>query len=66
MDSAIHPATVLPMRFKMAALARALSHATGIEIDVDMLRPILIFCGAGLLFALVIAVYGVDLGAGPF
>ena len=50
----------------MAALARALSHATGIEIDVDMLRPILIFCGAGLLFALVIAVYGVDLGAGPF
>jgi hypothetical protein len=47
----------------MAALARVLSQATGIEIDVDSLRPILIFCGAGLLFSLLLILNGCDLGA---
>jgi hypothetical protein len=50
----------------MAALARVLSRASGIEIDVDVLRPIVIFCGAGLLFALVLMSYGIDLSPGFF
>lgn len=45
----------------MAALVRVLSRATGIEIDVDTLRPILIFCAAGLLFSLLLVSYGPDL-----
>jgi hypothetical protein len=49
----------------MAAIAQALSRATGIEIDVDVLRPVLIFCGAGLAFTLLLLSYGVDL-SGPF
>lgn len=49
----------------MAAIARVLSRTTGIEIDVDILRPILIFCGAGLAFTLLLLSYGVDL-SGPF
>lgn len=50
----------------MAALARVLSRATGIEIDVDTLRPILIFCGAGLLFSLLMMNCGLDLNPGLF
>ena len=50
-------------RSEMAALARVLSRASGIEIDVDKLRPILIFCGAGLLLSLVFIIFGGDLGA---
>jgi hypothetical protein len=49
----------------MAAIARVISRATGVEIDVDTLRPVLIFCGAGLLFSL-LTICGVDLGANPF
>jgi hypothetical protein len=50
----------------MAALAKALSQATGADIDVEGLKVILIFCGAGLLLSLAIAMaYGVDLGAQP-
>jgi hypothetical protein len=50
----------------MAAIARVLSRATGVEIDVDTLRPILIFCGAGLLFSLLLMMQGFDLSAGFF
>jgi hypothetical protein len=49
----------------MAALARVLSRATGIEIDVNTLGPILIFSGAGLLVSLLIIIYGVDIGLRP-
>lgn len=48
----------------MAALAKALSQATGADIDVEGLKGILIVCGAGLLLSLAIAMaYGVDLEA---
>jgi hypothetical protein len=47
----------------MAALARVLSRASGIPIDVDRLRPILIFSGAGLLLTLLFIIFGGDLGA---
>jgi hypothetical protein len=46
----------------MAAIAKALSRATGIEIDVDTLRPVLIFCGVGLLLSLLLMINGCDLG----
>ncbi|HZR87497.1 MAG TPA: hypothetical protein VFB02_11865 [Bradyrhizobium sp.] len=44
----------------MAAIARVLSRTTGIDIDVENLRPILIFCGAGLLLALLLIIFGAD------
>lgn len=50
----------------MTALARVLSRTTGIEIDVDTLRPILVFCAAGLLFSLLLMSYGADLNPGLF
>ena len=50
----------------MAALARVLTRATGIEIGVDTLRPILIFCTAGLLFSLLLMSYGLNLNPGLF
>jgi hypothetical protein len=54
------------VRSEMAAIARVISRATGVEIDVDTLRPVLIFCGAGLLFSLLLTMCTVDLGASPF
>jgi len=47
----------------MVALARVLSRASGIEIDVDNLRPILMLCGAGLLLSFLLIIFGGDLGA---
>jgi hypothetical protein len=49
-------------RFEMTAIARVLSRATGVEIDVDSLRPILIVCGAGLMLSLLMMMSGCDLG----
>jgi hypothetical protein len=46
----------------MAMLAAVLSRATGIEIDVDSLRSALTFCGAGLVFSLLLIAHGYDLG----
>jgi hypothetical protein len=54
------------VRSEMAAIAKVISRATGVEIDVDTLRPVLIFCGAGLLFSLLLTICGVGLGANPF
>jgi hypothetical protein len=50
----------------MTTLARMLSRASGFEIDVDVLRAILIFCGAGLLFTFLVLSYGIDLSPGFF
>ena len=44
----------------MTALAQMLSGATGIEIDVDTLRPVLIVSAAGLLLSLLLMLYGGD------
>lgn len=66
MVSAIHLTIASTLvRSEMAAIARVISRATGVEIDVDTLRPVLIFCGAGLLFSL-LTICGVDLGASAF
>ncbi|MGL9620305.1 hypothetical protein QRQ56_20000 [Bradyrhizobium sp. U531] len=39
----------------MAALARAISRATRTDIDVETLKVLAIFAGAGLLLSLVVA-----------
>ena len=55
------------MEVVMAALARTLSRALGVEIDVETLEIITIFCGAGLTASLLIALtYGLDLSPGFF
>jgi hypothetical protein len=50
----------------MAAITTALSRASGIDIEVDTLRTVLIFCGIGLTISLLFASYGLDLSAGFF
>jgi hypothetical protein len=50
----------------MAAIARALSRVSGIQIDIEDIKPILIFCGIGLAVSLLLASYGLDLSAGFF
>jgi hypothetical protein len=48
----------------LATLAKALSRTTTLDLDVDELKTILIFCGAGLLVSLVVAMaYGLDAAA---
>jgi hypothetical protein len=47
----------------MAALARIVSRAIGIEIEVDALRPVLI-CRSDLLLSLVLMIHGCDLSVG--
>jgi len=50
----------------MTALAQTISRLSGIHVDVESLRAILIFCAAGLLLSLLFATYGLDLSPGFF
>ena len=50
----------------MAAIARILSRASGTDIEVETLKTVAILCGAGLLVALLLASYGLDLSPGFF
>ena len=50
----------------MAAIARALSHATGTDVDVEIVKMVAMFCGAGLFVSLLMASYGLDLSVGFF
>ncbi len=50
----------------MAAIARVLSRATGTDIDVEIVKMLAIFCGAGLLVSVLLATYGLDLSEGFF
>jgi hypothetical protein len=50
----------------MVALARTLSRTTGINVDVETLKTVAIFCGIGLLVSLMSATYGLDLSPGFF
>jgi hypothetical protein len=48
----------------MTTLARALTHVTGIQIDVKTLEPVVIFCAIGIVLSLIgIKAYGLDLSA---
>lgn len=51
----------------MAALAKVLSKVTGVDIEVETLKTLVIFSGLGLLISLALAMaYGLDLSAGLF
>jgi hypothetical protein len=50
----------------MKAIARMLSHALPETRSDGPLKTIVIFCGVGLVVSLMLAVCGVDLGAGLF
>ena len=50
----------------MAALARVLTRASGIQVDVETLKSIIMFCGVGLTVSLLLASYGLDLSPGFF
>jgi hypothetical protein len=50
----------------MAAIARALSHVTGTDVDVEIVKTVAMFCGVGLLVSLLLATYGLDLSEGFF
>ena len=48
----------------MVVIARALSHAFGSDADTENLKIIVMFSGVGLTVSLLLASYGLDLGAG--
>jgi hypothetical protein len=48
----------------MAAVARGLSRASGTQFDIEALKAVAVFCGAGLLMSLLLAMSGLDIGAG--
>jgi hypothetical protein len=50
----------------MIAIARALSRASGTNVDVDTLKTLVMLCGAGLTVSLILVSYGLDLSPGFF
>lgn len=46
----------------MTAIARALFRPLSTGADLEILKVLAMFCGAGLLVSLLYASYGVDLG----
>jgi hypothetical protein len=46
----------------MATIARALSRASGTQVDVETLKAIVIICGVGLLVSLLLARGAAHLG----
>jgi hypothetical protein len=49
----------------MAAIARALSRASGTQVDVETLKMIVVFCGVGLVVSLLLASGAAYLGLPP-
>ena len=51
----------------MAAIARALGRAfPGVDIEVETLKTIAMFCGIGLVVSLLLATWGLDMSPGFF
>src|SRR5258708_33066728 len=50
----------------MAAVARALSRASGTNVGVESLMTVAMFCGVGLFASLLLATYASDLGTAVF
>jgi hypothetical protein len=51
----------------MTAIAKVFSNTIpAISPDLDILRTVAVFCGAGLFVSLLAASYGLDLSAGFF
>jgi hypothetical protein len=49
----------------MVAIARALSRASGIEVDVETLTTVVLLCGIGLVVVLLLAEGVTILGVAP-
>jgi hypothetical protein len=51
----------------MAAIAKVLARAlTKDSLELEILKQLALFCGAGLLVSLLLLTYGVDLSPGLF
>jgi hypothetical protein len=51
----------------MAAIAKALGRAfPGVQVDVETLKTLAMFCGVGLLVSLLLATWGLDMSPGFF
>jgi hypothetical protein len=50
----------------MTIIAKAIARTTGIEVDVETLKTILMFCAVGLTVSMMCASYGLDLSPGFF
>jgi hypothetical protein len=50
----------------MESIAKAISHSTGVDINVETLKTIVMFCAVGLTVSLMCASYGLDLSPGFF
>lgn len=50
----------------IAALTKMPSRTSDIELDVEALETLLIFCGAGLAISLAAMTFGLNLGQGLF
>ena len=48
----------------MAAIAKAILWVSGTQVNIETLKAIAIFCGAGLTVSLLLVSYGLDLSAG--
>jgi hypothetical protein len=49
----------------MTAIARALSRASGTQVDVETLKTLVIFCGVGLVVSLLLAEWIASVRLGP-
>jgi hypothetical protein len=47
----------------MAAIASAFDRTLGNRVDIETLKTLVIFCGAGLTASLLLASHGLDLSA---
>jgi len=59
-------ASKLKQEVVMTAVVNALSRAFHSAGEIDALKQIALFCGAGLLVSLLLLTYGVDLSPGFF
>ena len=51
----------------MTAIAKAFSRALPVtQAEIETLKAIAVFCGAGLVVSLLVATYGVDISVGFF
>jgi hypothetical protein len=49
----------------MAVIATVLSHVSfGTHLEIEVLKRLGLFCGAGLLMSLILMAHGLDLSAG--
>ena len=50
----------------MTAIAKAISRTVGLEVEIETLKTIVMFCAVGLTVSMMCASYGLDLSPGFF